>query len=173
MRCLLLGAVVASVAQAFVASPGGGKHQQLVWRGAQQVASYEVEILEKQEALYDLVYVERIAPPETTGGGIFLVAPEDPPMHVAKVISVGPGLEGESGHVSENKGVKPGDYVFCKWPWGIGPKDEQGGNEVKTHELSHDSRRRAPSDASPSSSTRTSRLSAKQPPNRYYTLITM
>ena len=31
--------------------------------------------------------------------------------------------------VTANRGVAPGDLVYCKNPWGIGPKDEQFGEE--------------------------------------------
>ncbi|KAJ8612147.1 hypothetical protein CTAYLR_002464 [Chrysophaeum taylorii] len=80
----------------------------------------------RQDAVYDLVYVERLPPPETSEGGLFLVVPEDPPMHLARVVSVGTGLEGEAGHVTPND-LSPGDLVYLKYPWGIGPRDEQTG----------------------------------------------
>merc|ERR1719460_1744924 len=54
------------------------------------------EAFTRQQALYDLVYVERIKPPEQSAGGLFLVAAEDPPMHLAKVVSVGAGGQGKS-----------------------------------------------------------------------------
>merc|ERR1719353_1907501 len=59
------------------------------------------EAFTRQQALYDLVYVERIKPPEQSAGGLFLVAAEDPPMHLAKVVSVGAGGQGESGKDEE------------------------------------------------------------------------
>lgn len=96
---------------------------------ASSVAVVEAEELLKQEAIYDLVYVERLPPPETSAGGLILLAPEDPPMHLARVISVGSGLEGEAGCVTPNKDLAPGDLVYLKFPWGIGPKDEQSGEE--------------------------------------------
>mmetsp|Transcript_2321 Transcript_2321/g.3039 ORF Transcript_2321/g.3039 Transcript_2321/m.3039 type:complete len:150 (+) Transcript_2321:2-451(+) len=98
-------------------------------RASEGIATVTAEELEKTEALYDLVYVERISPPEQTSSGLFLPVKEDPPMHLAKVISVGTGLEGESGCRTQNKGIKPGDYVYTKFPWGIGPKDEQCGED--------------------------------------------
>lgn len=93
------------------------------------VAVVDADELTKQKAVYDLIYVERLPPPETTSGGLFLVAPEDPPMHLARVISVGEGQEGECGHVVSNKSIKEGDLVYLKFPWGIGPRDEQSGED--------------------------------------------
>lgn len=87
----------------------------------------EASELTRQQALYDLIYVERLPPPEQSSGGLFLIEPEDPPMHLARVISVGSGLEGEAGCLNENKNLEPGDLVYLKFPWGIGPRDEQCG----------------------------------------------
>lgn len=97
----------------------------------QGVAVVEASELTRQQALYDLIYVERLPPPEQSSGGLILVEPEDPPMHLARVISVGSGLEGEAGCLTENKNLDPGDLVYLKFPWGIGPRDEQcgGGDE--------------------------------------------
>ena len=66
-----------------------------------------------QQRLYDRGYVGRRGPREQTGGGLFLGAPEAPPMHLARVISVGGGALGESGSVAANAGVAPGDLVYC------------------------------------------------------------
>lgn len=93
------------------------------------VAVVDAGELTKQNAVYDLIYVERLPPPETTSSGLFLVVPEDPPMHLARVVSVGQGQEGEGGHVSSLKDLSPGDLVYLKFPWGIGPRDEQSGEE--------------------------------------------
>ena len=101
-----------------------------------QAAVTNEEAFTRQQALYDLVYVERIKPPETSAGGLFLVAPEDPPMHLAKVVSVGAGGQGKSGLVVENAGLKPGDLVYCKHPWGIGPKDEEFGEDGQERRFS-------------------------------------
>ena len=101
-----------------------------------QAAVTNEEAFTRQQALYDLVYVERIKPPETSAGGLFLVAPEDPPMHLAKVVSVGAGGQGKSGLVVENAGLKAGDLVYCKHPWGIGPKDEEFGEDGQERRFS-------------------------------------
>lgn len=47
------------------------------------------------------------------------------PGCAAQVISVGGGREGESGHVTPNDAVKPGDLVFVKDPYGIGEKGRE------------------------------------------------
>ena len=101
-----------------------------------QAAVTNEEAFTRQQALYDLVYVERIKPPETSAGGLFLVAPEDPPMHLARVVSVGDGAVGDSGAVAKNAGVAAGDLVYCKFPWGIGPKDEQFGEDGQERRFS-------------------------------------
>eukprot|EP00629_Pelagomonadales_sp_RCC1024_P018486 CAMPEP_0119279440 /NCGR_PEP_ID=MMETSP1329-20130426/20791_1 /TAXON_ID=114041 /ORGANISM="Genus nov. species nov., Strain RCC1024" /LENGTH=132 /DNA_ID=CAMNT_0007279983 /DNA_START=234 /DNA_END=629 /DNA_ORIENTATION=- len=103
---------------------------------ARRSGSVNEQEFTRQQAMYDLVYVERLAPPEQTGGGLFLVAPEDPPMHLARVVSVGEGAQGASGQVAPNAGVAPGDLVYCKHPWGIGPKDEQFGEEGEVRRFS-------------------------------------
>ena len=99
-------------------------------------ASVNERSFTRQEALYDLVYVERLAPPQTSSGGLILLEPEDPPMHLARVVSVGDGAVGDSGAVTKNEGVASGDLVYCKFPWGIGPKDEQFGEEGEVRRFS-------------------------------------
>ena len=49
-------------------------------------------------------------------------------MHVCKVVSVGPGREGENGNLVPSSEVKVGDLVYVKDPWGIGPKDDEFSN---------------------------------------------
>ena len=99
-------------------------------------ASVNERSFTRQEALYDLVYVERLAPPQTSSGGLILLEPEDPPMHLARGVSVGDGAVGDSGAVTKNAGVASGDLVYCKFPWGIGPKDEQFGEDGEVRRFS-------------------------------------
>ncbi|CAM9611827.1 unnamed protein product [Ectocarpus sp. 12 AP-2014] len=80
---------------------------------------------QRQRALYDMVYVERLPEEQQMTSGLFLPAKANPRMHVCKVVSVGNGREGESGHVTPNDAVKPGDLVFVKDPYGIGPRDDE------------------------------------------------
>eukprot|EP00903_Cladosiphon_okamuranus_P007982 g7704.t1 len=80
---------------------------------------------QRQQALYDMVYVERLPEEQQMASGLFLPSKENPKMNVCKVISVGGGREGESGHVTPNDAVKPGDLVFVKDPYGIGPRDDE------------------------------------------------
>jgi len=106
------------------------------WTRRAAEASVNERSFTRQEALYDLVYVERLAPPQTSSGGLILLEPEDPPMHLARVVSVGDGAVGDSGAVTKNAGVAAGDLVYCKFPWGIGPKDEQFGEEGEVRRFS-------------------------------------
>lgn len=39
-----------------------------------------------------------------------------------QVVSMGQGREGESGHVTPNDAIKPGDLVYVKDPYGIGER---------------------------------------------------
>eukprot|EP00612_Vaucheria_litorea_P000592 CAMPEP_0171459054 /NCGR_PEP_ID=MMETSP0945-20130129/4487_1 /TAXON_ID=109269 /ORGANISM="Vaucheria litorea, Strain CCMP2940" /LENGTH=147 /DNA_ID=CAMNT_0011984987 /DNA_START=124 /DNA_END=567 /DNA_ORIENTATION=- len=82
----------------------------------------------KQQALYDMVYVERLPEAQKMTSGLFLPSKTNPKMHVCKVVSMGPGREGESGNLVPNSGIKPGDLVYVKDPWGIGPKDDEFSN---------------------------------------------
>ncbi|CAM9179726.1 unnamed protein product [Laminaria digitata] len=72
-----------------------------------------------------MVYVERLPEEQQMTSGLFLPSKADPRMHVCKVVSVGNGREGESGHISPNDAVQPGDLVFVKDPFGIGPRDDE------------------------------------------------
>lgn len=38
--------------------------------------------------------------------------------------------------MTANADVKAGDLVYCKFPWGIGPKDEQFGEEGEVRRFS-------------------------------------
>ncbi|KAG5191883.1 hypothetical protein JKP88DRAFT_274868 [Tribonema minus] len=82
----------------------------------------------RQQALYDMVYVERLPEAQQMTSGLFLPGKENPRMHVCKIVSLGQGREGESGTLVENAGLKPGDLVYVKDPWGIGPKDDEFSN---------------------------------------------
>eukprot|EP00630_Chrysocystis_fragilis_P006628 CAMPEP_0197386930 /NCGR_PEP_ID=MMETSP1165-20131217/197_1 /TAXON_ID=284809 /ORGANISM="Chrysocystis fragilis, Strain CCMP3189" /LENGTH=150 /DNA_ID=CAMNT_0042912207 /DNA_START=18 /DNA_END=470 /DNA_ORIENTATION=+ len=129
MRLAVVSSVALLVASAFV--PPATRPPAAATRLAaeQGVAMIEASELLKQEAIYDLIYVERLPPAEKTAGGLILLAPEDPPMHLARVVSVGTGQEGEAGQVTSNRNIAAGDLVYLKFPWGIGPRDEQCGEE--------------------------------------------
>lgn len=80
----------------------------------------------------DIVLAERL--PQytrndvTTGSssGLLYVPPKDlPKLHLARILSVGPGKLEDNGSITPCEGVKVGDIVICKNPWGIGPKDEE------------------------------------------------
>ncbi|CAN0441877.1 unnamed protein product, partial [Discosporangium mesarthrocarpum] len=79
----------------------------------------------RQRALYDMVYVERLPEEQQMSSGLFLPTKENPRMHVCKVVSLGHGREGESGHITPNASLKPGDLVYVKDPFGIGPRDDE------------------------------------------------
>ncbi|KAJ1448339.1 hypothetical protein M885DRAFT_539491 [Pelagophyceae sp. CCMP2097] len=131
MRCVLLLAAFLG-ATAFT-SPRAARPTA---RHSMAYVTEEARRLLGQEALYDLVYVERLPPPTTTASGFVLVAPKDPPMHLARIITFGTGQEGENGVVTANSGIKKGDLVYVKFPWGIGPKDEEIGEEGSTRRFS-------------------------------------
>eukprot|EP00638_Chattonella_subsalsa_P010163 CAMPEP_0117757768 /NCGR_PEP_ID=MMETSP0947-20121206/14941_1 /TAXON_ID=44440 /ORGANISM="Chattonella subsalsa, Strain CCMP2191" /LENGTH=148 /DNA_ID=CAMNT_0005577751 /DNA_START=241 /DNA_END=687 /DNA_ORIENTATION=+ len=80
-----------------------------------------------QGAIQEMVYVERLPEPKKTSVGLFLPGSEFPKMHICRVISVGEGSRGESGALSANRDLQPGDYVYVKNPFGIGPKDDEYG----------------------------------------------
>ncbi|KAK7253761.1 chaperonin 10 Kd subunit [Aureococcus anophagefferens] len=134
MRSSTLSAWCAFAALASAFRPGPTSLRPPARRAAE--ASVNERSFTRQEALYDLVYVERLAPPQTSSGGLILLEPEDPPMHLARVVSVGDGAVGDSGAVTKNAGVAAGDLVYCKFPWGIGPKDEQFGEEGEVRRFS-------------------------------------
>lgn len=74
---------------------------------------------------YDMVLVERIQGKPKKDSGLFIPDDDLPRLHLAKVLSVGPGREEENGRVAPQPDMKVGDYVVAKNPWGIGPKDEE------------------------------------------------
>lgn len=92
-------------------------------------------VLEEEEALkwqthYDMVLVERLQKrkaPQDVGESDLYVPDEDlPRLHLCRVISVGPGTEEENGSIAPDvNGIRPGDLILAKDPWGIGPKDEE------------------------------------------------
>jgi co-chaperonin GroES (HSP10) len=90
------------------------------------------EILQ-QNAIYDMILVERFNAPEKTSFGLYLPKVEGKDQkHVGKIISVpnSYGLESELGRVAPIEEIAPykvGDIVFIKDPWGIGPKDQEFG----------------------------------------------
>ncbi|KAH8094108.1 chaperonin [Aureococcus anophagefferens] len=109
MRSSTLSAWCAFAALASAFRPGPTSLRPPARRAAE--ASVNERSFTRQEALYDLVYVERLAPPQTSSGGLILLEPEDPPMHLARVVSVGDGAVGDSGAVTKNAGVAAGDLV--------------------------------------------------------------
>ncbi|CAM9895887.1 unnamed protein product [Sphacelaria rigidula] len=72
-----------------------------------------------------MVYVERLPEEQQMTSGLFLPTKEQPRMHVCKVVSIGSGREGESGHVTPNDALNVGDLVYVKDPYGIGPRDDE------------------------------------------------
>mmetsp|Transcript_15431 Transcript_15431/g.20361 ORF Transcript_15431/g.20361 Transcript_15431/m.20361 type:complete len:162 (+) Transcript_15431:64-549(+) len=75
---------------------------------------------------YDMVLVERIQGKPKTESGLFVPDDDQPALHLCKVLSMGSGREEENGLVAPMpEGMKVGDIVIAKNPWGIGPKDEE------------------------------------------------
>jgi len=90
--------------------------------------------IKEQSVIYDMILVERINAPEQTTTGLFLPKVEGKDKkQLGKVLSVPTtyGLESEQGRVqppSELFGdIVPGDVVFLRDAWGIGPKDQEVG----------------------------------------------
>jgi co-chaperonin GroES (HSP10) len=84
----------------------------------------------KFQTHYDMLLVERIQKRKSSqddGEGSLYVPDADlPRLHLCRVLSVGPGREEENGSVAPDlDGIKPGDLILAKDPWGIGPKDEE------------------------------------------------
>eukprot|EP00636_Phaeomonas_parva_P019205 CAMPEP_0118854560 /NCGR_PEP_ID=MMETSP1163-20130328/2726_1 /TAXON_ID=124430 /ORGANISM="Phaeomonas parva, Strain CCMP2877" /LENGTH=146 /DNA_ID=CAMNT_0006787305 /DNA_START=116 /DNA_END=556 /DNA_ORIENTATION=+ len=80
-----------------------------------------------QNALYDMIYVERLGEDTQSAGGVFLptMSGSNQDLHMARVLSVGDGREGENGLRTMNGSYKEGDIVFLRNAWGIGPRDEE------------------------------------------------
>ena len=79
---------------------------------------------------YDMVLVERLqkrkGPRDVDEDGLFVPDTEMARLHLCKILSIGGGREEENGLVAPNvNGLKVGDMVVAKNPWGIGPKDEE------------------------------------------------
>ena len=97
-----------------------------------------------QNAIYDMILVERCSMPEKTTGGLFIPQIEGKDnKHVGLVLSVPKeyGLESEQGRVQPINDIAPykvGDYVFIQDPWGIGPKDQKIGDRMFSfHKAAH------------------------------------
>ena len=103
------------------------------------------EEIRRQSVLYDMILVERISAPEQTVSGIFLPKVEDKDKkQLGKVLSVPGtyGLESEQGRVQPNleicPNIEPGDVVFLRDAWGIGPKDQEvGERKFSFHKAAH------------------------------------
>lgn len=84
------------------------------------------EEIKKQNAIYDMILVERFSAAEKTDFGLFLPKVEGKDQkHVGKVLSVPTtyGLESEQGRVQTVEEIAPykvGDMVYIQDPWGIG-----------------------------------------------------
>mmetsp|Transcript_26343 Transcript_26343/g.40802 ORF Transcript_26343/g.40802 Transcript_26343/m.40802 type:complete len:162 (-) Transcript_26343:250-735(-) len=81
--------------------------------------------LDKWLCKYDMVLVERIQGKPKTSSGLYVPEQELPRLHLARVLSMGPGREEENGMITAMPNFKVGDVVVLKDPWGIGPKDEE------------------------------------------------
>jgi co-chaperonin GroES (HSP10) len=84
----------------------------------------------KYKTHYDMVLVERLQkrkdPDDVAESGLFVPENDLPRLHLCRVLSIGPGREEENGSIAPDlNGLKPGDLVMAKDPWGIGPKDEE------------------------------------------------
>lgn len=89
--------------------------------------------IKRQASIYDMILVERLSAPLQTNSGIFLPTVEGKDRkQMGKVLSVPTyGLESEQGRL-QGPGeilpdIKPGDVVFLRDAWGIGPKDQEVG----------------------------------------------
>jgi len=80
---------------------------------------------------YDMVLVERIQGKPKSESGLFVPDDDLPRLHLARVLSFGPGKEEENGFITPVPEIAIGDIVIAKNPWGIGPKDEETANGKK------------------------------------------
>ena len=68
----------------------------------------------REEGIEDIVFVERLPEVQSTGGGLFLPGKTDSPQHVARVISVGPGRNEQSGFVTPCAVSRRALHLFFK-----------------------------------------------------------
>jgi len=103
------------------------------------------EEIKRQSVIYDMILVERLSAPEQTATGIILPKVEGKDKkQLGKVLSVPGeyGLESEQGRVQPSTeiapGIVPGDVVFLRDAWGIGPKDQEiGERKFSFHKAAH------------------------------------
>lgn len=101
--------------------------------------------IKRQSVIYDMILVERLSAPEQTATGIFLPKVEGKDKkQLGKVLSVPTvyGLESEQGRVQPPSeicpNINPGDIVFLRDAWGIGPKDQEiGERKFSFHKAAH------------------------------------
>jgi len=102
------------------------------------------EDIKKQNAIYDMILVERFNAAEKTAFGLFLPKIDGKDQkHVGKVLSMPLtyGLESEQGRLQTIQEIAPykvGDIVYIQDPWGIGPKDQTVGQRCFSfHKADH------------------------------------
>jgi len=89
-------------------------------------------------AEWQYLLVERLEPPTQTQGGLFLPSTDQDPLHMVRIVSIGSGLVGESGVLTQIQNLKAGDVAMVKQPWGIGPRDETWEGRKFSFIRSHD-----------------------------------
>ena len=131
LLCQLVLLLQSFTAMSFKTSTGFGLRRALTRvRGQQNVDWPFPDEIKREQCLEDIVFCERLPESDSTGGGLVLPSTDKPGQHVARVVSVGPGRNEHSGYVTPNTGIKAGDLVFLKFPWGIGPRDEEYTDET-------------------------------------------
>eukprot|EP00640_Fibrocapsa_japonica_P006523 CAMPEP_0113933976 /NCGR_PEP_ID=MMETSP1339-20121228/1332_1 /TAXON_ID=94617 /ORGANISM="Fibrocapsa japonica" /LENGTH=183 /DNA_ID=CAMNT_0000935571 /DNA_START=73 /DNA_END=624 /DNA_ORIENTATION=+ /assembly_acc=CAM_ASM_000762 len=93
---------------------------------ASQLTNLPEEIA-KVQAANEFVIVERLPEPLKLDSGLFLPNKQYPAMKLCRVLSVGEGFYSKAGVMTPSEGLKPGDLIWSRNPWGIGPKDEEVG----------------------------------------------
>jgi len=109
---------------------GGGGPPKKYYGGA-GVGRFSLDGNVDWQCKYDMVLVERLQGKPKTETGLFIPDEDLPKLHIGQVLSMGPGREEENGSIAPMPGIKVGDIVVCKNPWGIGPKDEETGDGKK------------------------------------------